>query len=179
MVAHRPAAGQFSLAELEHYRRVLATCHEQGIKPFVTFNHFTTPRWFAAEGGWENPRSPDLFARYCERTARHLADLIHQAATFNEPNLGLLLKWMLPPPGSRSDGRHAGELRHGPRARNASPASKWAISRKCCRSCWRHTERGSRQSSRRRRTFPAGSRWRSLTTRRSDLTANGTASVRR
>ena len=92
-----PAAGQFSLAELEHYRRVLATCHEQGIKPFVTFNHFATPRWFAAEGGWENPRSPDLFVRYCERTARHLADLIHASATFNEPNLGLLLKWLLPP----------------------------------------------------------------------------------
>ena len=47
---------------------------------------------------WENPRSPDLFARYCERTARHLGDLIHVAATFNEPNLGFLLRWLLPPP---------------------------------------------------------------------------------
>lgn len=93
-----PSRGEFSTAELDHYRRVLATCREHGIKPFVTFNHFATPRWFAAEGGWENSQSPDLFVRYCERTARHLGDLIHASATFNEPNLGLLLKWLLPPP---------------------------------------------------------------------------------
>ena len=93
-----PAPGEFSRAELEHYRRVLATCQEHGLKPFVTFSHFATPRWFAADGGWENPRSPEMFVRYCERAAQHLGDLIHASATFNEPNLGLLLQWILPPP---------------------------------------------------------------------------------
>jgi beta-glucosidase len=93
-----PAPGQYSPAELEHYRRVLSTCREQGLKPVVTFNHFAAPRWFSAAGGWENPRSPDVFARYCERTARHLGDLIELASTFNEPNLGFLLRWLLPPP---------------------------------------------------------------------------------
>jgi beta-glucosidase len=93
-----PAPGQYSTAELEHYRRVLSTCREQGLKPFVTFNHFAAPRWFSVDGGWENPRSPDMFARYCERTARHLGDQIEVAATFNEPNLGFLLRWLLPPP---------------------------------------------------------------------------------
>ena len=48
-----PEEGEFSLAQLDHYRRMLATCHEHGITPMVTFHHFTSPRWLAASGGWE------------------------------------------------------------------------------------------------------------------------------
>jgi beta-glucosidase len=82
------------MAELDHYRRVLAACHEHQLTPMVTFWHFTNPRWFAALGGWEHPGAGDHFVRYCERTARHLGDLIGGAATFNEPNIPLLLKWI-------------------------------------------------------------------------------------
>ena len=89
-----PEQGVYSIAELDHYRRVLAACHEHGLTPMVTFWHFTTPRWFAALGGWENPGAGDHFVRYCERAARHLGDLIGGAATFNEPNIPLLLKWI-------------------------------------------------------------------------------------
>jgi beta-glucosidase len=60
----------------------------------VTFWHFTSPRWFAALGGWENPATGDHFVRYCERAAKHLGDLIGGAATFNEPNIPSLLKWL-------------------------------------------------------------------------------------
>ena len=89
-----PEAGLFATAELDHYRRMLAACHEHRLTPMVTFNHFTTPRWFAALGGWENPASVDHFARYAERAARHLGDLIGLATTFNEPNLPRLLGWL-------------------------------------------------------------------------------------
>ena len=89
-----PEPGVYSVAELDHYRRVLAACHEHKLAPMVTFWHFTNPRWFAALGGWENPGAGDHFVRYCERAARHLGDLIGQAATFNEPNIPLLLKWI-------------------------------------------------------------------------------------
>ena len=40
-----PEEGEFSSAELDHYRRMLAACHEHHITPLVTFHHFTTPRW--------------------------------------------------------------------------------------------------------------------------------------
>ena len=63
----------------------LAACRENGLTPMVTFWHFTSPRWFAALGGWETWRRR-LFVRYCERAAKHLGDLIGAAATFNEPN---------------------------------------------------------------------------------------------
>jgi beta-glucosidase len=94
-----PEDGEFSLAELDHYRRMLAACHEHHITPMVTFHHFTSPRWLAAQGGWEAATTPDKFARYCERAARHLGDLIGAACTINEANIGPLLSnsGFLPP----------------------------------------------------------------------------------
>lgn len=82
-----PEEGEFSRAALEHYRQVLGACHEQGLLPVVTFHHFTSPRWVSADGGWENERTPERFARYCERAVSHLGDLIGMACTINEPNI--------------------------------------------------------------------------------------------
>ena len=94
-----PEPGLYSSAMLDHYRRMIEGCRERGLMPVVTFNHFTCPRWFSADGGWLNPASTARFARYCERAARHLAAGIGYATTLNEPNLLLLLKWMnLPAP---------------------------------------------------------------------------------
>ena len=89
-----PEQGVYSRAELDHYRRILAACHEHNLTPLVTFWHFTSPRWFAGLGGWEQAGAGDHFVRYCERAAKHLGDLIGGAATFNEPNIPNLLQWM-------------------------------------------------------------------------------------
>jgi beta-glucosidase len=85
-----PEEGQFSLAVLDHYRRMLAACHEHGLAPMVTFHHFTSPRWLIAQGGWEAPETPEKFARYCARATEHLGDLIDLACTINEANIGAL-----------------------------------------------------------------------------------------
>lgn len=87
-----PTQGHFSNAALDHYARVLETCRQHGLKPIVTFNHFTTPIWFAARGGFEEADSPDLFAAYCARTTQHLGNLMHMATTFNEANITLLVR---------------------------------------------------------------------------------------
>jgi beta-glucosidase len=94
-----PEPGHFSRAVLDHYRRVLACCHENKITPVVTFHHFTSPRWVAGDGGWNDKKTAALFARYCERAAAHLGDLIGVACTINEANLGayLYLLGVLPP----------------------------------------------------------------------------------
>ena len=92
-----PERGQFSVAMLDHYRRIIEGCRARGLVPIVTFNHFTTPRWFAAAGGWTDAQAPDLFARFCDRAARALADGIGYATTLNEPDLLPLLNWRLPP----------------------------------------------------------------------------------
>lgn len=93
-----PEPGQFSQAMLDHYLNMIEGCRSRGLQPIVTFNHFTTPRWFGARGGWTNVESPALFERFCERTARHLARTIHSATTLNEPNLLRLLSWVNLPP---------------------------------------------------------------------------------
>jgi beta-glucosidase len=93
-----PEPGQFSIAMMDHYLRIIDGCRARGLQPLVTFNHFTAPRWFAARGGWTNAESPALFERFCERAARHLAAPIGYATTLNEPNLLRLLGWMGLPP---------------------------------------------------------------------------------
>ncbi len=98
-----PEEGEFSRAALEHYRRMLATCHEHGLTPILTFHHFTSPRWIAASGGWKEPRTAELFARFCERAMRHLGDLVPLACTINEPNLGALLHQVLGLPEPQAD----------------------------------------------------------------------------
>jgi beta-glucosidase len=112
-----PEQGYFSRAELDHYRRMLEACHRLKLTPLVTYSHFSVPRWFAYLGAWENPDSSNLFARYCEQATRHLGDLIAYAATFNEPDVPHLIRWMTLPnvaPGASLAERMAagnGELR--------------------------------------------------------------------
>ncbi len=100
-----PAEGEFSAAELDHYRRMLAACHEHGVTPVLTFHHFTLPIWLHHQGGFTSPKFPDLFARYCDRAASRLGDLIGWACTINEPQgLGLSGYVLgINPPGHRGD----------------------------------------------------------------------------
>lgn len=82
-----PELGQFSTAALDHYLRVLEACQLRGLAPMVTFSHWTVPRWFAAQGGFEHPDSPDLFARFAEKATAHLGGAMAYATTFNEANI--------------------------------------------------------------------------------------------
>ncbi|MFN8036589.1 MAG: glycoside hydrolase family 1 protein [Acidimicrobiia bacterium] len=96
-----PEEGELSRNALDHYRRMLACCHEHGIVPVLTYHHFTTPRWAAAGGGWSERRTAERFARFCERAAAHLGDLVGISCTINEPNVVSLMGYFLGefPPG--------------------------------------------------------------------------------
>ena len=92
-----PEEGQFSRAMLDHYLAMIEGCRARGLTPMVTFNHVTCPRWFAERGGWIDAGAPALFARYCERAARHLGAQIGWATTLNAPNQTNMLKLIAPP----------------------------------------------------------------------------------
>jgi beta-glucosidase len=100
-----PAEGEFSAAALDHYRRMCAGCHERGIVPVVTFHHFTSPSWLAARGAFEAADAPERFARFAERAAAHLGDLIGWACTINEPNVIGAMGYTIGdyPPGVKDD----------------------------------------------------------------------------
>ena len=104
-----PAEGEWSRAALDHYRRICEGCRTRGIEPVVTFHHFSSPRWFAARGGWEAPDAPERFARFVERSAARLGDLVGWACTLNEPNVVAALGYSVGvyPPGERDQlGKH-------------------------------------------------------------------------
>ena len=98
-----PEDGEFSRVALDHYRRMCGACQERGLAPIVTFHHFTTPRWVAARGGWAASETADRFARFCERAAAHLGDVMARACTLNEPNIVATMGYLyaLFPPGKR------------------------------------------------------------------------------
>lgn len=87
-----PEPGYFSRAALDHYRRMIGACLEHDITPVVTYCHFTTPRWFAGNGGWGASDAADRFGRYAERATAHLGDLLGWVATLNEPNVITMLQ---------------------------------------------------------------------------------------
>jgi beta-glucosidase len=81
-----PVEGHFSRAELAHYRRMIEYCFERGVTPVVTLQHFTTPQWFALDGGWLAPDASAKFQRYVtEATA--ILDGVDWVVTMNEPNM--------------------------------------------------------------------------------------------
>lgn len=85
-----PHAGEFSLASLAHYRRMIEGAIARGIRPLITLHHFTSPLWFDTNGGWTAPDAAACFARYADAVAAILDDVEH-VCTINEPNMLALL----------------------------------------------------------------------------------------
>ncbi|MCX7615700.1 MAG: family 1 glycosylhydrolase, partial [Clostridiales bacterium] len=84
-----PEKGSFSSEEIQHYRDVLQYCHNKGVVPIVTMHHFSSPKWLIEEGGWENEKTVDAFAKYCAYVAGELGSLMEYVCTINEANMGL------------------------------------------------------------------------------------------
>ena len=63
----RAVEGEFDAPRWTTTRRWSTAAWSAGLAPVVTFNHFTSPHWFAARGGWLDPEAPELFARFCDR----------------------------------------------------------------------------------------------------------------
>jgi len=82
-----PEEGRFDPEAIAHYRAVLQSLNERGIKPFVTIWHFTLPLWFTEKGGFERSDSPDIFARFAAHVVEELGDLCEHFSTMNEPNV--------------------------------------------------------------------------------------------
>ncbi len=96
-----PAEGTFDPGALAHYRDVVERTRSLGLTPMVTLNHFTLPRWVAAQGGWLWRRTPELFERYTRRVVQEMGDLVPWYCTINEPTTvatgGYMGGWGFPP----------------------------------------------------------------------------------
>jgi beta-glucosidase len=81
-----PTPGEFDQEQLDHYRAMIETAQDLGLTPVVTLHHFTSPAWFAGQGGWLHPEAVELFARYVEK-ATSILDGVEWVCTINEPNV--------------------------------------------------------------------------------------------
>ncbi|MBR1585580.1 MAG: glycoside hydrolase family 1 protein [Clostridia bacterium] len=86
-----PEEGQFDDNEIEHYRKVIACCKENGVEPMVTLMHFTSPVWLIQKGGWEAESTVEYFRRYAEYVTKKLGGELRYICTINEANMGLQL----------------------------------------------------------------------------------------
>jgi len=90
-----PAPGEYSLAALDHYRRIAEGCRVRGLVPVVTLHHFTLPRWLADLGGFESPGVAGRMGDYAARVAGAMGDVIGLACTINEPNIVAVMGYLL------------------------------------------------------------------------------------
>lgn len=109
-----PEPGWFSDEELGIERERVAALARLGIEPCVTLHHYTHPRWFREQGGWEDPRSVAAFGRYARVVAEALGPRARLWVTLNEPIVFLLGGYLggLIPPGIRNFAAAARALEH-------------------------------------------------------------------
>jgi beta-glucosidase len=119
-----PERGWFSEDALAVERARVAFLARLNVEPCVTLEHYTHPRWFWAEGGWENPESVAGFRRYAEVVAGALGPRVRWWVTLNEPIVFLLGGYLggLIPPGIKSFASAARALEHMLRAHTEAAA---------------------------------------------------------
>jgi beta-glucosidase len=103
-----PEAGVWSDEAMDHYVAICEALLAAGIRPTVTFHHFTTPTWAADAGGWTSPDTAGRFAEFAHRAAGRLDGLMHRACTLNEPNVVAVMGYLMGmfPPGETDEARH-------------------------------------------------------------------------
>lgn len=84
--------GAINQKGIDHYKRVMDTALEAGIRPFCTLYHWDLPQGLEDLGGWPNRDLAGYFADYAGILAKNLGDKIQVWAPFNMPwsftNLG-------------------------------------------------------------------------------------------
>ena len=120
-----PRPGHFDVDALALEVERVEVLRRLGIEPVVTLNHYTHPRWFWEDGGWEDVRSVDRFARFASAVAEALEGKVRMWVTLNEPIilvLGGFLAGMVPP-GRKSFAAAAAALENLLRAHVAAAAA--------------------------------------------------------
>lgn len=84
-------------AGLDFYRNVFLELKKYGIEPLVTIQHYDVPLYLEETfGGWKNRRLIELFDRYTETIFREYKGLVKYWLTFNEINVPLMIKDLIP-----------------------------------------------------------------------------------
>ncbi len=102
-----PAYGVWNTAAIEHYRDVIKTLIDNGIRPVVCLHHFTTPLWVEDPAnlreypGWISDFAVTAFLGFVKKMVEEYGDLVDYWMVFNEPNMFTMTGYWLGigPPG--------------------------------------------------------------------------------
>lgn len=80
-----PEEGKFDFNAIQHYKDVVKATRDRGMEPMITLWHFTSPVWFAKDGGWADKRAPERFIRFIKVVVDNFLDQkVGYWLTFNE-----------------------------------------------------------------------------------------------
>lgn len=82
-----PREGAFDAKVLERYRTELDLLRSKGIRPLITFYHFSHPMWFENLGSFTKSENVMFFLRFIEQCLAAFGDLCQDYCTLNEPNV--------------------------------------------------------------------------------------------
>ena len=100
----QPTPDTWDDKSLEKYLEILRWMQKNNMTPMVTLHHFSDPLWLVDQGGWENPETPALFARFVRRVVNAIKDYVNLWITINEPNVYVMSGWLVGvfPPGKNN-----------------------------------------------------------------------------
>lgn len=77
--------GEVNQKGIEFYNRIIDTCLEYGLEPFVTIFHWDLPQYAEETGGWLDRRTCDLYRHFARVCFDKFGDRVRLWTTFNEP----------------------------------------------------------------------------------------------
>ncbi|MBX9765960.1 MAG: family 1 glycosylhydrolase, partial [Bdellovibrionales bacterium] len=80
-----PRQGEFNQEVMDHYKKIFAEMKAKGLRPMISFHHFTHPKWFHQQGGWLNPKSAEWYVNYTRFVVQNLKEVCDLWMSFNEP----------------------------------------------------------------------------------------------
>ncbi|MBI1862264.1 MAG: glycoside hydrolase family 1 protein [Deltaproteobacteria bacterium] len=95
-----PECGRWNKEALDWYENLIGECEKRNLIPMLTLHHFTTPLWFAREGGFTTEKSANWFAGYVKRVVERVGKRVPLWCTLNEPNtlvVGQYIASYMPP----------------------------------------------------------------------------------
>ncbi|MFM8741089.1 MAG: glycoside hydrolase family 1 protein [Cytophagales bacterium] len=76
------------------YNDLLEDLTNRGVKIMMVLHHFTNPKWFAAQGGWEKETNIGYWVDFAKKVVDQFGHLVSHWNTFNEPNVYASFGWI-------------------------------------------------------------------------------------
>ncbi|MEZ0374192.1 MAG: glycoside hydrolase family 1 protein [Candidatus Sericytochromatia bacterium] len=80
-----PRKGQWDMAAVAHYRKMIQAMKKHGLKPMLTLFHFTSPVWFMEQGGWTRADNIQDYLNFVRFIVGELKADVDVWLTLNEP----------------------------------------------------------------------------------------------